>query len=208
MNRPTELDLSAEYWVNAGDHHLVCDAWAVDDDNYDQWQGPKLVYISALGPPSSLQQAARTIRMQRSKVHITSSDPARWRASLDISALHNSQIFRTPLPETSIHHMTLMPIDHWYKSHKYLDHIQEQLPVYLFPENELSLPTTLGNTLRRQTSLLCPPQWDEALLQTCRRLNVIKPLDSHRVSAWRLTLHVDEIQDSISKAVSQGNLRI
>ena len=208
MNQPNELDLSAEYWVNAGDHNLLCDSWAVDDDNYEQWEGPKLVYISALGPPTSLQQASRTIRIQRSKVHITSSDPARWRTSLDVSALRNSRIFRTPLPESKMHHMTLMPIDNWYASQSSLEPHKDNLPIYLFPESEQSLPKTLGNIMRQRTSLLCPPQWDEALLQICRRLKVIKALDGHAVSAWRLMPQVDDIQDAIRKAVSQGSLRL
>ena len=206
--KPNELELSAEYWVNAGDHHLLCDSWAIDDEDYEQWEGPKLVYVGALGPPTSLQQTARTIRVQRTKVHITSSDPARWHTSLDVSALRNSRIFRTPLPDVKLHHMTLMPTDDWYAAQNSLAPHKDDLPIYLFPESEELLPKTLGNTMRRLTTLLCPPQWDEPLLQICRRLNVIKVLDGHGVSAWRLMPQVDEVQEAIRKAVNQGSLRL
>ena len=201
MSESKEFEASAEYWLDAGHQHLICDAWAVDKKKYTGWKEPKLVYVSAMGTLSALQQAARDLRTPATKAHLTSSDRSRWHTSLNTFALQQSQLFRTPLPETDLHHMTLLPAD----QREFRDHL---IPLYFFPETAAELPHSLGNKLRWLTNLLCPPQWDHALLETCQQLKIIQPLEAHGVNAWSLMLQEVPLQEELSRQVKQGSLRL
>ena len=204
MIETNELEKSAQYWLDAGGQRLTCDAWAVDDEYY---YGSKLVYVSVMGAPMELQQATQALRAQTRPAHITSSDPSRWRTPLNTTALFGSQLFRTTLPGTLMHHITLMPDDRRYAQDS-LPQTRARIPMYLFPESDEQLPESLGNHLRRLTQLLCPPQWDEALLATCRRLRLIRRLEAHGINAWKLDPDVELIQNDISREVRRGNLRL
>ena len=203
-----ELDQSAQYWLDIAENHLICDAWAIDNVDLPNWEGQKLVLVSAAGTPFQIQEAARVLRNQRTNAHITSSERARWRSSLDTTPLSQSLMFRTPLPDTGIHHMTLAPSGTWFQKHHHLTLMQEDLPIYLFPKCREELHSSLGNALRRMTELLCPPQWDQALLRICQKMEIIQPLETHGIVAWRLKPDVERIQSNIQRQVSAGHLSL
>ena len=214
---PPELEATAEYWLNIAETELVCEAWAVDQhaEIYGYASAarsvaddPKrvLAYASFIGDREAVNRVRIALRRGNMIAHIVSSDPQRWRTGLDASPLRQCLTFSANLPEAGLRHCVAMPNPNADVARGH------DAPVrgvyYAFPETPERLAPACGDILRRYTSLLCPPQWDQELLEICQRLEVVWPLESSGVSAWGVRPDCPAVQDAVSRAVAAGRLRL
>ena len=112
------------------------------------------------------------------------------------------------------HHLLAVPSPRWRGFGNPLDQGRSERaqygkndPWYLLPETPADLPLMLGNLLRHETELICPPEWDRNLTRVCHRAGMLRRLTSWRCRAYRLKPEIDRLQQTVSDAIRSGKLR-
>ena len=221
---------ATEYRCVIGNIETFCEAWAVDRNDYPN----RIAVLSVIGRRSTLEETRRLLIQGRMYVHLyPAGGEGNWLLSLDTMALQDFTM--VPLPgftevsserQDTEHHLLALPQPTAWHLKMYgniyrrktvpspatqdqMDRDLRLYPIYFaLQEPAVDLPRTVGNILRENSSLICPPPWDQTLTRICWQQEWLIRMEAWNCHAYSLKVDVPKLQKIISATVRKGDLTL